>query len=93
MQMSGYNFGIGIEVQNDSGELLAVYFQVRKGKVSETREFEDGNVFADYNARGELLGIEVLGPAKLSTLDEIIGEDALMQQFVRRSVPREMALA
>ena len=87
-----HDFGIGIEVENNTGELLAVYFQIRKGKAAQTKEFADGNVFVDYAKNGELLGIEMLGPSHISVLETITANEPETQRFVNRSVPREMAI-
>lgn len=86
-----FNFELSVEVENQTGELLAVYFQVRKGSVAETKEYQEGAVFADYNSRGDLLGIELLAPCRIAVLDKI-AKDGPAKKFIRRSVPRELAL-
>ena len=86
-----FNFQIGIEVENETGELMSAYFQIRKGNVAETKEYQEGDVFADYNARGDLLGIEVLGPCRVTVLDRI-AKDKEAKKFVRRVIPRELEL-
>jgi uncharacterized protein YuzE len=88
-----HDFDVNVEVQNQTGEVLAVYFQSRKGKSAETREFDNGRVFADYDKRGRLLGIELLGPTQIAVLDQITMKEPETQRFVHRSVPRQMALA
>ena len=88
-----YSFGISVEVDNSTGEISAVYFQIRKGKSAQIREFDNGNIFVDYSADGELLGIEMLAPSQIAVLDKITVNEPDTQRFVHRSVPRQMALA
>ena len=90
--MTKQAFDVSIEVDETTGEVAAVYFQFRKGESKEVREYHDGDVFADFNAKGELLGIEMLAPCSIAVLDKIVSESE-SQQFIRRSIPREMALA
>jgi hypothetical protein len=86
------NFHTSICVNQETGELMAVYFQVRKGKAVEVREFADGAAFANYARNGELLGIELLAPCRLSVLDRIT-PDRQERRFIRDSIPKKMALA
>jgi uncharacterized protein YuzE len=90
---ASFSFGMSVEVDNRSGRILAVYFRVRKGKSAETKEFDRGKVFVDYNSAGELLGIEMLAPSTVAVLDRVTKNEPESRQFVRRSVPREMALS
>jgi len=68
---------------------MAVYFQVRKGKVKVTKEYADGNAFGDYDKHGRLLGIEMLAPCRPSVLDNIAKQKPA-KQFVRNTIPRAM---
>ena len=81
-----YHFRINVETNDLTGEVLAVYFQVRKGKSATVKEYAQGNVFADYDRRGRLLGIEVLAPCEARVLDRI-ARHAPEKRFVRSSVP------
>lgn len=47
------------------GQLSTAYFQIREGKVVKTTELQIGVINADYDARGVLLGIELLGPCEI----------------------------
>ena len=92
------SFRVSIETDDATGDVLAVYFQVRRGKSHETREFERGKVFADYNRRGELLGIEMLAPCKVSVVDKLAKHEPdqfrrRTKQFMKRSGPRRMVPA
>ncbi|MCJ7633134.1 DUF2283 domain-containing protein [Candidatus Bathyarchaeota archaeon] len=56
----------------------ALYIRLKRGKVAESEPVSD-NVILDLNKKGEILGIEVLGPipidtAKFSNLTKIIAE-------------------
>lgn len=51
---------IRVEIETQTGELIAADLQIRRGKSAEVREFDNGNVFADYDQQGRLLGIEIL---------------------------------
>lgn len=82
------NFSVSVSVDHSNGRILAVYFQLRSGKVAQTRELVDGRVTADYDRKGKLLGIEMIAPCSAKVLDKIeIEEDA--KEFLKRAVPRE----
>lgn len=89
MKGSKFSFRVSVETENHTGRVMAVYFQIRKGKSSVTREYADGNAFADYNRRGELLGIELLAPCEAAVLDKI-AKKAPERRFVRGAVPQGM---
>ena len=87
--MTPFHFRVSIETHDQTGAVLAVYFQVRKGKTKVTKEYAEGNVFADYDKHGHLLGIELLAPCRASVLDRI-ARHAPERRFVRGAVPRGM---
>lgn len=91
--MKPFNFSVEIEVDKKTGQPVAVYFQVRKGKSAKTIEFAGGNAFADYSATGELLGIELLGPCKVNVLDSIAGKDKTIRDFFKKNAPAAMVAA
>lgn len=93
MKKKAHNFQISIETDKLTGEVLAVYFSIRKGKSVKVREFCDGSAFADYDKNGRLLGIELLGPCKLSLLDKIEGNEPEARQFMKRVAPPAMVKA
>jgi len=83
-----------ISLDKETGQVKAVYFQVRKGKTVETREFDNGNAFADYDSKGQLLGVEVLGPCKFNVLDKISRKEPKpVKSFLRNSIPAQMLSA
>jgi len=89
MNRSEFSFYVSVETHDQTGEVMAVYFQIRKGKTKTTREYADGGVFADYDKRGDLLGIEMLAPCRASILDRIT-RGAPERRFVRDAIPRGM---
>jgi uncharacterized protein YuzE len=91
--MKDLAFQIKIEVEKNTGRVLAAYLGIRKGKPAKTREFADGAAFADYNARGHLLGIELLGPCDIRVFDRIAPRDPQVRKFAKGAVPRELVLA
>ena len=52
MKTDKFSFCVSVETQDQTGKVIAVYFQVRKGKTKTTREYADGNAFADYDKHG-----------------------------------------
>jgi len=83
-----------IEVDDETGKPVAFYFYIRPGKAAETREYAHGKALADYDRQGNLLGIELLGPCEITVLDKISQrEPTPVKNFLRSSIPREMALS
>jgi hypothetical protein len=96
--MTPTQFAVSITTEDFTGEVISVYFQIRRGKVHETREFTNGAALADYNRNGELLGIELLEPCRVSIVDQLAANEPaatrrLAKSFMRRAGPREMIAA
>jgi uncharacterized protein YuzE len=96
--MKKMHFQISISTDDATGEVLAVYFHVRTGRVRETREFANGNAFADYDVNGRLLGIELLGPCRVSIVDKIAEKEPveirkMTKNFMKKSGPSAMVAA
>ncbi len=89
MKSDRFCFQVQVETHDQTGEVLAVYFQVRKGKVKTTKEYAAGNAFGDYDRRGRLLGIEMLAPCNAAVLDSIAKQKPA-RDFVRNTIPRGM---
>ena len=89
MRTDKFSYRVSVETEDATGAVIAVYFQVRKGKAKVTKEYADGDVFADYDRQGRLLGIEMLAPCRASVLDRI-AKHAPEKRFVRNAVPRGM---
>ena len=91
-------YKISIETDGETGETLSVYFQVRSGRSRQTREYADGSAFADFNSRGELIGIELLAPCRVSIVDKIAKDETTdfrrqTKNFIKQSGPRAMVPA
>ena len=85
------HFNLDTEFDNESGHLLAVYLQVRKGRAAEVLELAEGIAYANYNSGGKLLGIELLGPCKIQVLDQISrNEPRVIKEFLKKNIPAQM---
>ena len=59
-----------------------------------TEELKEGSAYADYDADGVLLGVELLGPCEIAVLDRIADrESEPVREFLKTSVPRRLILA
>jgi uncharacterized protein YuzE len=58
-----------MKVEYDA-EADAVYIRLKNGEIASTREIED-NIIADIDARGKLLGIELLFVSDYLSADDI----------------------
>lgn len=66
---------IGFELSissRDDGTLEAVYIRFRDGEVERTKEIEEDVLVGDYDAQGNLLGIEILAPVRLADLEKFV---------------------
>ena len=55
------DFHVTASFDNRDGRILIAYLGVRSGDVARTDEIADGSVNADYDADGNLLGVELYG--------------------------------
>lgn len=92
-----FSFQVMVTNDNRTGKILSVYFRIRSGKAAQVKEFQDGAAFANYNHKGELIGIELLAPCQLAVLDKISKSEPKAQlevrRFVRGNMPRDMVLS
>jgi uncharacterized protein YuzE len=85
---------VRLSVNEATGGIRAAYLRVRKGEVAETREVAEGRVFADYDANGTLLGIELLAPCEVAVLDSIAAQEPEpVRRFLHGGPPRELVQA
>lgn len=85
---------LSVSVDEKTGHIRAAYLRVRIGEVEETREVVEGRAFADYDASGLLLGIELLAPCEVAVLDNLAAsEPEPVRRFLRGSPPRELVPA
>jgi uncharacterized protein YuzE len=73
----------------------AVYIKLADGKVARTTEILRDVTLADYDASGDLLGIEILAPVRLSKLTSLIEPPRRVSfsKAVKKAVPKELVLA
>jgi hypothetical protein len=86
---------VTISTEDSTGDVLAAYFQIRKGRYDHVREFANGAAIADYDRHGYLLGMELLAPCKVQIVDEVAEKEPLemrsrVKHFLRNSGPREL---
>ena len=88
-------FHVSIETEDTTGDVLAVYFQIRRGRHHHVKEFAMGAAVADYDKHGYLLGVELIAPCKVKIVDQLAVSEPLamrsrVKEFMRRSGPREL---
>jgi hypothetical protein len=91
--MDNYHFESSISIEEETGTLLAFYHQVRTGKSVKQIEFADGNLIADYDSRGRLLGVELLGPCSLAELKKAFKGEPRLLAIVQSNAPRTAIVA
>lgn len=92
--MATPKFRLEVSYNETTGDPVAAYVRVREGKVAETREISDGIAFADYDADGSLLGIELLAPCRSELLEGVAEKESeLVRQFLGKGVRKEMIFA
>ncbi|MBI3465449.1 MAG: hypothetical protein HY000_20695 [Planctomycetes bacterium] len=92
------HFRVTVETEDLTGDVLSVYFQIRKGRHDHAKEFADGAAIADYDKHGYLLGVELLAPCKTTIADEVAKNEPIamrtgLKRFMKRSGPRELVTA
>lgn len=87
-------YELSVSARND-GTLEAAYIRLREAKVDQTREIIEDVLLADYDAAGNLLGIEILAPVHLNDLAELVDEANRepFQRFVRETAPGALVTA
>jgi uncharacterized protein YuzE len=86
-----HNFKVTVTTNELDGSVMCVYLRIRKGASARTVEVKDGAAYADYNQKGQLLGIELLEPCSIKVVDKIAQkEDASVKRFVLDNSPRGM---
>ena len=65
---------IGYEISTSAGEdgtIEAAYIRFSRGPVAETREINGDVLLADFDKEGNLVGVEILAPVKISELTKL----------------------
>ncbi len=87
-------FMLEVWVDDETGHTKAVYFHIRDGDSAETKEIEKGRAFADYDANGRLLGVDLLAPCKVTILDKLAEQEPeAVRRFLLGAAPRELVPA
>ncbi len=90
---------VGFEISisaRDDGTLEAIYIRIAGGEIHRTVEIDgETELLADYDAGGQLVGIEILSPVPLSKIASLVDEGRRepFRRTVERYAPREMVLA
>lgn len=84
-------FGLTVNARED-GTLEAAYVRVSENQVARTEELIESVLLVDYDHDGNLVGIEILAPVKISQVIEIanrleVKQRESFQNFVRSSAP------
>jgi uncharacterized protein YuzE len=87
-------FKLEASFDEQTGGVVAVYLRVRHGEVTETKEMKEGVAYADYDAHGLLLGVELLAACEVEVLDRIAQrEPESVRRFLTGSAPRGLVPA
>ena len=89
---------VGFELSlsgRDDGTLEAAYIRFKSGRVAKTREIREDTLLADYDHSGDLVGIEILSPVKLSDLTDVVEAPrrSFFRKFVKHAVPQQFVTA
>lgn len=89
---------VGFELSvsgRDDGTIEAAYVYLSKRKVARTKEVVEDILLADYDAKGRLIGVEILAPIRLSKIAALVDrpQRAQLVKFLRCSAPQELVRA
>ena len=91
---NGSAFEISVSGRGD-GAIEGAYIRLREAKVARTREVAGDALLADYDARGNLIGIEILAPVRISQVVNLVDQRRRrpFRRFVRQSLPAGLVAA
>ena len=74
------------------GKLLAGYIHLRKAKAARTKVIVEDTVLADDDSRGNLIGIEILGPVQIKILTRLVNstDRAAFRRFAKDGIPASL---
>lgn len=89
---------IGFEISTsarDDGTIEAVYIYFSHGPVASTREIKRDVLLADFDAEGNIIGLEILAPVKVSELVSLAdpGRRVPFERFVKGAAPAALVRA
>ncbi len=79
----GFSFQVEVNCL-ESGSVASCYIHFADRKVARTNEIRKGILLADYDRKGRLVGLEVLGPVKFSIVIKQLGN--IMRQPFRKAL-------
>ncbi len=87
-------FELSISASAD-GAVQAVYIRLHSNKIARTREIVEDIVMADYDRRGQLVGIEILAPVRLQIISRLVDQPRRrpFRRFVKEQAPENLVLA
>lgn len=87
-------FKLSISASAD-GTVQAVYIRLRTNKITRTKEIVEDIVMADYDGRGQLVGIEILAPVSLRIIVKLVDQPRRrpFSKFVKKRAPGDLVLA
>ena len=87
-------FELSISARED-GTLEAVYIQVSDREVARTEEIIEDVLLADYDAKGRIVGFEILAPVKIGQLIERVDRPkrASLNRFIEVAAPKQFITA
>ena len=57
MKQEQFVLHASVTANRKTGQILAIYFHIRKGKSAQVHEFAQGRAFADYDRKGHELSL------------------------------------
>jgi uncharacterized protein YuzE len=89
---------VGFELSvsgRDDGTVEALYITLSAKKVVKTREVIPDVLLVDYDSRGDVVGIEILAPVKISRVTRLVDAPRRrpLRRFIEESAPGEMVHA
>jgi uncharacterized protein YuzE len=83
---------IGFEIStsgDEDGEVESAYIYLSHNPVARSRTHKAEVLMADYDAAGEIVGIEIIAPVRISGLVELADPDQreAFERFIRGAAP------
>ncbi|HEU4365085.1 MAG TPA: DUF2283 domain-containing protein [Candidatus Krumholzibacteria bacterium] len=87
---SRVGYEVSISGRND-GTIVGVYVRLYERKVARSREIIAGQLVADYDRGGEIVGLEILAPVRIRSLTRLVSQPARrpFKRFIEDSIPRD----
>ncbi len=86
MRMESSTTELKLSCDAKTGRFIAAYFKIREGKSVKTVEISEGAAFADYDADGQLLGIETIGSCDISAPNRLFTQEPIREFIEERGI-------